>query len=371
MYVIENARKMKIIFKVLLTILPIFPLSCGVGTGPDPQRGSGKGNVAIFFTDNISFYKQVVSTITGVHLVNSGTGDVCKVMTDPLTLDIANLTNLAHYAGLAECHDGRYNRVDIEFRKEVVLMDNLDATSACSFLSYIDANGTVKPLACDQNTGICSLSIRGGLRDGSVTVQEDRYNDLGIDFDLKQFIVEDFGNPATCSVTMTASVVSAVDMNSSGRAQEVTGPIGDIALGAHTFTLLAGGVSLTVDYAAIVPALQRNIDDLLLKAQSDGLSVIVQTGGIDIETGVIEANRIYVKTAGTVSGVQALPEWSFVIAYEPAKTIAGSYKPPAVVEGAFVDGAWVNVRFDGYDTANAKFLAASVEVLPAGTVIND
>jgi hypothetical protein len=358
-------------FIISLLIASLLLLSCGVGAGPDPQPGSGKGKVSLFITDNISFYKQVVSTITGVRLVNSGTGGVCEVMVDPLTLDIANLTNLAHYASLAECPDGRYNRIDIDVRKGAFLMDQLDATSACSFTSYIDEVGNLKPLTCDQGTDICSFSIRGGSRDGSVTVQEDRYNDLGIDFDLKEFRVDDFGDPADCSVTLVAAVVSAADMNSSGRSHEVTGTVRDLASGARTFTLLAGGLSLTVDYSGINPALQNNIDDLLLAAQSDGYPVIVQTGGIAIETGAIAANRIFMKAPGTVSGVQDQPQWLFTLVSQPDKPIAGSYKPPAVVEGTFVDGAWVNVRFDGYDAAAEKYLAASVEVLPAGMIIDD
>ena len=45
-------------------------------------------------------------------------------------------------------------------------------------------------------------------------VQEDQYNDLGIDFDLKQFTVTDFGNTSACSATMSVRTVSAADMNS-------------------------------------------------------------------------------------------------------------------------------------------------------------
>jgi len=226
------------------------------------------------------------------------------------------------------------------------------------------------PLVCNPDSGICTLSIRGGARDGSVTVQEDQYNDLGIDFDLKQFKVADFGSPA-CSVTMTAVAMSAVDMNNSGRSHEVTGSIQDLTAASGIFTLLSGGVSLTIDYSGINPALQKNIDTLLSTAQTDSLPVIVQTGHIAVETGTILANRIFVKAAGTVSDIEDQPQWSFVLTHQPAKTIAGSHKPPAVVEGVFVDGAWVNVRFDGYDDLNAEFLAASVEVLPAGTVIDD
>lgn len=356
-----------------IAVLSLFlvALSCGGGTGPDPQPGSGKGTVALFITDNISFYKQVVMTITGIGLVNSGTGDVCEVLSDPVTLDIANLTNLAHYVNLTECPDGRYNKVNIDFQKNTHLMDQLDAASACTFTSYLNEAGEAKALDCGQDSGICTLSINGGIRGVPITVQEDRYNDLGIDFNLKEFTALNFGDPASCSVTMKAATVSAFDMNSSGRAHEVTGSIQGLAASAHTFTLLAGGVSLTVEYSAINPALQKNIDGLLQASQSEGFPVIVQTGEIALETGAISANRIFMKVAGTVSSVEGAPEWEFAITDPLAKAIGGSYKPPAVIAGTLVNGTWVNARFDGYDTSEDEFLAASIEVLPAGTIIDD
>ena len=362
---------------VVITAL-LLALSCGGGGGTDPQPGTGNGKVALFITDNISFYKQVVATITGIRLVNSGTGGICEVLGTPVTLDIANLTNMAQYVNLAQCPAGHYNRIDIEFRRSVHLMDQRDATSACAFTSFIHESGERRSLACNPDTGICTLGIRGGDRDGSVLVQEDRYNDLGIDFDLKKFTVADFGNPSACSVTMTVYPVSATDMNSSGRAHSVTGGITDLDVAADTFVLSAGTTTLTVDYSGILPSLQPNIDKLLVAAQADGLSVNVLTGDVDLATRSISANRIFVKAAGTVSGVKGQPQQlSFVLTYQPAhqpeKTIAGSLKPQTDDQGSFVDGAWVNVKFDGYDDDDKKaaYLAAAIEVLPAGTVIDD
>jgi len=368
---LNNNKKHSQVRSCIVLLLFLFVLSCGSGKGPNPQPGSGNGKVALFITDNISFYKQVVATITGIRLVNSGTGVVCEVLGKPVTLDISNLTNMAQYVNLAQCPAGKYNRVDIDIRQSVHLMDQLDATSECAFTSFIHESGERRSLACDRDTGICTLSIRGGLRDGSVIVQEDRYNDLGIDFDLKNFTVADFGDPTACSVTMTVLTASAADMNSSGRAHSVTGFISDIDVTAETFVLSAGTTSLAVEYSGINPALQKNIGTLLQKAQADELMVNVLTGNIDLATRSISANRIFVKAAGTVSGVTDQPVWSFVLNYQTVKTIVGSHKPPAVVAGSFLDGAWVNVKFDGYDETTLEFLAASVEVMPVDMVIAD
>lgn len=344
-------------------------VSCEVAD-PDPQPGSGKGKVALFITDNLAYYKQVVATITGVRMVNSGTGEVCEVLTAPVTYDISNLSDLAQYTGLADCPAGRYNRVDVDVRRDVLLMDEQDAASPCTFTEFLDENGGVRPLACDETTGICTLSVRGGRRVVYAEVQEDRYNDLGIDFDLKQFTVAGFGNPG-CSVVMGVSMKSAVEMNDSGRAHSVTGVMTGLDTTADTFTMVSSGVSLTVDYSGILPSLQPNIDDLLVFARAEGLAVNVLMGGIEIETGSIAANRIYVKAAGTVAKVVGAPKWSFDLEYKPAGVLLAGFDPPADVQGSLSNGVWVNVKFGGYDIAQNTFFAASVEVLPQGLLLED
>lgn len=346
--------------------------SCGMGgSGPSSPPVSGSGKVAVFITDNISFYKQVVTNITGVRIVNSGTGEVCTVMDSPVTFDISNLTNMAQYADLTECPEGGYNRIDIDIKKDVHVMDPLGTASACAFTSFIDESGRVQALACNSSTGICTLSVRGGTRNAAFLVQEDRYNDLGIDFDLKKFTITGFGSPSeACSVTMAVSLMRAADMNESGRAHGVTGGIAGLDTAANTFTLISSGASLTVNYSGILPSLQPNMDRLLLFAETEGLSVSALTGGIDIGTGSMAANRIFVNAAGTVSNVNGAPVWSFELGGgPPAKVTKVSFKPPADIQGALVDGAWVNVKFVGYDPVADEYHAASVEVLPAGTII--
>jgi len=358
-------------FKIGLIVAALLQmLSCGVGDNPSPEAGSGRGSVALFITDNLSVYKQVVSSITGVRLINSGTGSICTVLDNPVTLDISNLAGLAQYTNLAECPQGSYNRIDVDFRQAVHLMDQLGAASDCAYTSYSNKRSEQLPLACDPSTGICTLSINNAARSVPFLVQEGRYNDLGIDFDLKQFIATDFGNPA-CVVNMKAVVVSATDMNSNGRSHGVTGSMQGLDMANGVFTMLASGVTLTVDYSGVNSTLQPNLDTLLQMAWNSGLAVNVLTGGIDLKTGTIAANRVFVKASGTVSGVMDQPQWTFDLVSGVTGTIAGSHRTPADVQGAFVNNAWVNVKFDGYDDKKAQYLAASIEVLPAGTVLDD
>jgi hypothetical protein len=344
--------------------------ACG-GSDPAPQPGSGTGNVALFFTDNISFYQQVVTTVTSVRIVNTAADRDCMLLDAPVTLDIANLTDTAQYVDMAACPDGNYNRIDISFRKAVHLMDQLGVPSACMFTSFVDGTGGTQPLSCNPVTGVCTVSIRGGERNVPVTVTEDRQNTLGVDFNLKAFTVTDFGDPAACAVTMSSAVVMPTDFNASGRAHSVTGGISDLDDAGKTFLLTVRGVPLTVDYSAANPALQPNVDRLLLFAQASGLPVNVLTGGIDLEAGSIAANRLFVKAAGTVSDLEGAPDWKFRLGLAPGADIDVSFKPPADVQGTMADGVWVNVKFDGYSTAQDTCLAATIEVLPADMIMED
>ncbi len=360
---------------VILSVLLILScsgflfLSCGKAEkGADP--GEGTGNVALFITDNISFYKQVIATVSGVRLVNSGTGTVCDLLTAPVTLDISNLTDMAQFVSIAECPAGEYNRIDIQFQRDVQLMDQLDNPSACRFASYLDQGGRQQALTCDPDTNICILSIRGAVRQGAVQVLGGRYNDLGIDFDLKQFTVAGFGDPPACSVTMNVYAIDAASLNNSGRAYGVTGSISNVDIVAKTFLLRRGDRAFTVDYSKVLPALQPNLDTLLQKTASEGLLVKVLTRSVDLAGNSILAYRLSANVEGTVSSLLGHPDWTFTLDYQSGKTMPVSYMPPAVIAGALTDGAWVALKLDGYNNT-AEYVAADVEVLPPGMVIED
>ena len=362
-------------FLVVIAVATLLS-SCG-GTVKDPQPGSGQGKVALFITDNISMFKQVVGTVTGVRLLRSGVEAMtCDVLSAPLTLDIANLTDIAQYLDLKECKAGRYNYIEISIKRDVHLMDQLNNTSACTLTRIQNMNGSTDRLDCDPDTGICTVGIQGGVRGDWVTVQEDRYNDLGIDFNLKEFTVDDFGEH-DCSVTMVAATISASDFNESGRAHSVTAPIDGLDTTARTFTLLANGASLTVQYSTVkTPQRLSEIDALLQKAQAEGLKVNVRTAAIDLKSASMNATEIYLKLAGTVSGLSGNKR-SFALTYGPSHSVLVSVDPSHInpardIQGVLANGVWTDVRFGGYSSSNGgTYEAYGVEVLPDGTVLDD
>ncbi len=368
---------------LFLLIIPVF-LSCGGNDEEEPAGPASPGTVAVFITDNISFYKQVIATVNSVSLVNSGTMTSCTVLRIPVTLDLSNLTNIAQFVDAADCPSGLYNSIDIVFQRDIQLMDQNENTSACRFTSYLDDNNQQKPLTCDPS-GECRMSIRGAVRQGAVQVLPGRTSDLGIDFDLKQFTVTGFGDSA-CAVAMKVYSVDAASLNNSGRAHGVTGSISDLDTSAKTFRLSRAGRSFSVDYSTPIPALPPsiNIDFLLQTAVDNGLKVKVMGSSINLATNTITASQVFVKVEGTVSDLIGLPAppvppappqppvptvWTFTLTYQTDKTMPVNYMPPAVFDGTPAAGAWVAVSLDGY--RSGEYLVSRAEVLPAGMIIED
>ena len=351
---------------IFLLIIPVL-LSCGGSGEEEYPAGStsstGPGTVAVFITDNISFYKQVIATVNSVSLVNSGTMTVCTILKTPATLDLSNLTNVAQFVDAADCPSGLYNSIDIGFQRDIQLMDQNEETSACRFTSYLGENHQQVTLSCDSN-GVCRMSIRGAVRQGAVQVLPGRTSNLGIDFDLKQFTVTGFGDSA-CSVAMKVYSVDAASLNNSGRAHGVTGNIANLNVSAKTFSLSRAGRSFIVDYSAIIPALQPGIDTLLQTAVANGLKVKVLGSSINLSANTIAASRIFVKVEGSVSDLLKQPKWTFSL-----MAMQMSYRPPAVIDGELKNGAWVAVTLDGYDPLPG-YQVSRAEVLPSGMIIED
>jgi hypothetical protein len=346
---------------VVAVLLSVFLfLSCG-GGGGIPVAASGK--VALYVTDDISDYKQVIATINNIQLVNTGSGASCDVFTGPLTVDITNLANVLQLISVAVCPSVPYNRIHVEFAQSVSLMDLAGSTSPCTFISYLNEHNVPNKLQCDSNTGICSLNISG-----AVNVLAMQYNKLAMDFNLKDFDVNDFG-ASTCSVTMKVSPLHAGDMKRLGHPESISGTISGLDITAMTFRLKRGNLSFTVDYSGITDALQPGLDVLLQRAQDDQLRVKVRTTSIDFTNGKIVASAISAKVEGTIATASLnTTDQTFTVNYGSSSTIMVDYQG-AVVEGALAEGAWVDVKLYGFNGSN--FLANKVEVEDNGTAAED
>jgi len=330
---------------VLVVSLSLFN-ACGGGGG----GSSSTGSVALDATDSMSDYKQVIATINKVTVMNTGSGAACDVLTIPTTIDIANLSNVLQLLNVADCPAVPYNRLHMEFEKSVELMNYEGKKSPCSFTSYKDEANHVNRLQCSGET--CTLDING-----AVNVLVSQHSKVALDFRLKDFDVASFGTgTGSCSVTMKVSPLHGHEFEHLYRHEGLTGLVSDLTTSTDTFTLSRGRLSATVVYSGITTTRQPGLDDLLLRAQQDGLRTRVTTSSIDYASKTIEASGIFVKTEGLVSN---LTTSTFTLTYKKDKTMTVDYGA-AVVKGAIANDDWAEVSLYGYDGAN--FLAARVAV---------
>lgn len=367
---------MKKIFWIIFSFLLTFGLiyACGGGGG---GGNAANGTVSLFATDDISDYRQVTATITKVQLVHTGTGLTCDVLKDPQIIDIANLAGVLHMLDVSQCSSGPYNRIHIEFDKTVELMDKYNTPATCSFTSYKDDDfkpgHQPKQLQCDPNSGICTLDING-----AVNVLANQYTNLALDFNLKEFDVEYFGQQ-NCTVTMKVSPLHASDIDDlkahQGYKEGVTGYVSDLNTGVKTFTLKTKkGITFIVDYsqASYSNNPQPGIDDLLDFAAKNMLKVRVMSDNIDFVNSAIMAATIYVKVEGMVKNLSGN---SFTLG-NTAKGISISIDYSDAAAHAHVDGTlqndtWVEVKLFGYDSVTIKYLAHEVEVEESSSMGTD
>lgn len=333
-------------------------LSCGTTNRsvPSAPPAGDAGTVAVYLTDSMGDYQQVIATVNRVMVLNSGSGASCTIMSEPVTVDLAGLAGVLQFVNAADCPAGEYNRLRIEFARSVQLLNGAGMPSACSFASYRDDAGS-KPdvLQCDPATDNCTLDING-----AVNVLVRRATAIGLDFDLKKFDVEHFGDPASCAVTMKVSPLHASWLGQCALPRAVTGRVSGLDTGVRTFLLTKGNNTFTVDYSGIPETDLPGIDVLLQRAQDHGLPAKVMCPSIDFPSGGITATSIEVMTEGGVSGLVAA-ETTFTLTDRMNRQMVVFYGLPARVDGIIAEGAWVKVALYGYDGANDRFLAVRVE----------
>ncbi len=339
----------------IILSLSLLLFSCGNEHKTTPSSAQ-TGTVGFYVTDSIADYKQVIMGINKVSLVNSGTETICTVLTEPVTLDIPKLADVLQLVDVVNCGNGPYNRIHLEMQQEVTLMDKNGSNAACKLGSYLDNGGNVNRLQCDPATGTCTLDITGAVRRGSLEIFAGQANKVAVDFDLKNFLVTDFGE-ADCSVTMKVTPLHAADIIQSKRPETVSGIIADLDAEAMTFRLKKGGSKFIFSYAAIADA-HPGLGLLLRKAQDDVLKVWIQAPDLGSDSGV-KTTAVLVKVSGNISGLNEV-EKTFTLTYKGKRTITVSYGAADTLEGTLTEPARAEVKL--YDSANGVFPAASIKI---------
>lgn len=335
----------KSMFLLLFLGLIGFIYSCGGGGGGT----SPSGNVSFYVTDAMSDqYRQVAATLNSVSLVNSESGEQCVLLDNSTSVDIATLANEILLLGAPNCPAGNYDRIHAELSNSVVITNSAGVTQTCTFVSY-NQNSNNPPDVLNCNGNNCTLDVNG-----AVNVFANQNNKLGLDFELKNFVVNDFPNP-DCTVTMKVSPLNASDMMGKmgqGYMESVEGRISLLNATDKTFTLSGEDRSFTVDYNGVS---QQGIDKLLPFAQDNNLEVRVLANSIDLGS-AITATGIYVMDEGMVSNLDA-SGMTFVL----GNGITVDYSS-ALVEGetALANGVQAEVSLMG--TNGTAYIANKVEV---------
>ncbi len=338
-----------VITGIVLLTAGVILFNCSGGN----SGGGPSGKVALYATDCMSDYKQVIATINEVSVLNTGSGATCVLLdsASTTTIDIANLSNVLQLLNVADCPAVPYNRLHIEFAETVDLMDSLDSSTTCSFVSYKDESHHVNTLQCMDGT--CSLDING-----AVNVLVNQHNEVALDFDLKDFDVDHHDN--SCSVTMKVSPIHGEGFKHLVHPKAITGLVSNLTTSTDTFTLTKHHLSLNVLYSDITSTRQPGLDDLLLRAQQDGLRTRVTASTFDYASKTIEASEILVKVEGLVSNLTTTNH-TFTLTYKKGKTLTVDFSK-AAVKGTLANDAWVEVKLYGFDGTSANFLAARIEV---------
>lgn len=358
-----NRMLFSVIAAVFIFMTLLFSCNGGGSSGVIPATGT----VSLYLTDDISLYSQVTATINRVELVHTGMGMTCNLLTEPVTVNIANLAGVMQLVNVTDCVPGPYNRFRIQFDKNVQLMSGATGTiSNCSFVSYKDENQGSQPniLHCDPGTNICSLDVNGAV---NVLALQD--NAQVLDFDLKNFEVSDLATPG-CAVTLKVSPMTPRHLQQLGYREAVTGLVSGLDIMNRTFDLTRGNMTFHVQYAGIADTDQPGLNTLLTRAQEDRLKTRVITVGIDLEDNTIAASAIAVKIEGTLSDL--VTDETFTVNYgqNGSRNITVDYSN-ADVAGIVVNGAWVDVKLFGHQPENDVFLANKVEVEMQGMMTED
>ncbi len=329
---------------ILFIILSVFTALTACGGGGGGTTGES-GTVALFVTDNLADFDQVTTTITGVEILHTGSGASCPVLSDAVALDISELSSEFLLLDVASCEAAQYNRIRVEMSETVALGQD-DTEQECTFASYKDSGNKPNVLQC--NDGTCSMDING-----MVNVAANQGSTLVLDFDLKEFEVENFGEEG-CTVTMKVEPLNANDIDDKkkrGIRESIKGFISDLDTTAQSFALTREEDIFTVFYSGVT---QEGIDSLLVLAQDNALETKVRCSSFNLESNECTASEIYVEVKGTVSDLTAS---TFTLTFNPE--ISVDYTG-AKLDGVLADGAKAEVKLSEFDGAN--YLSYEVEV---------
>ncbi len=334
---------------------------CGGGGGSSPapaasiggqSAGSSvsKASVGLFVTDAPSGYSQVSAIINSVTLLNSANGQTCTVISSPVNMDLANLSDVMELVRTSDCPAGSFDTVRVVFSNAVGLTDSSGTSNTCAFTSFSPGQPASDTLSCSGNNCIMNLYSQ-------VNAVAGQNNRLGLDFDLSNFTVTGFGSGA-CSMTMRVNPLDGPQIDAKGYPMGIMGAIANAS--GNGLTLNTGTRSFFINGAAIG---QPDFLGSMQMAWTKGIPAFANCMNFDFNAGYCQANQVMAVATGLVSNVDS-SNHTFMLTLDDGTQLNVGFSN-AYLKGLPADGQVAVVRLLDMNTSGALSDAYQVDNIPS------
>ncbi len=330
----------------------------GGGSSPVSSTGSStagssvsQASVGLFMTDAPSGYPQVSAIINSVTLLNSASGQSCAVISNPVTMDLANLSGVMELVRTSDCPSGSYDTVRVVFSNAVGLTDASGASGACAFTSFSPGQPASDTISCSGGNCVMNLNSQ-------VSTVAGQNNRMGLDFDLANFNVTGFGSGA-CSMTMRVDPLDGPQIDAKGYPIGIMGAIANATGGG--ITLNTGTRSFFINGAA---AGQPDFLGTMQIAQAKGIPAFADCSNFDFNAGACQASQIMAIATGVVSNVDSSYN-TFMLTLNDGTQLNVGFTN-AGLKGMPADGHVSVVRLLSINSSGAPSNAQQVDDIPDG-----
>ncbi len=340
---------------------------CGGGGGGGAPAASTPGTsvsqsapVGLFMTDDASGFRQVSAVINSVTLLNTSSGDSCTVLSGPVNIDLANLSNVMELVKTSTCPAGSFDKVRIVFSNSVGLTNSSGVSGPCSFTAFSPGQPSPDTMSCSGNN--CTMDLNT-----PVNIVAGQNNRAGLDFDLKNFNVTGFGGGA-CSMTMRVNPLNAQEMDQKGYPAGISGMITSAT--DNTVTMNTGTRSFVIN----TPVMGQSNSQGLMGLAAKNVPAMANCTGFDFDSGTCQSGQVMAVATGTVSGLNPGNN-TFMLTLADGTPITVNYSSPGV-KGTLANGQPAVVKLFNISASSGQFGASASQVSshagmgPMGTPAN-
>jgi hypothetical protein len=254
----------------------------------------------------------------------------------------------------ANCPAASYNRILIAFGRDFAVEDKEGKESSCTLTSFRGMGNQPNVLQCGGS--VCTMEING-----AVNVLMKQKNSLSLNFNIKEFDVQGFGTSDACTVTLKTTPICSSQTTTgepTNLPEGITGLVSHVSPSARSFDLTMGHKTYTVLYSEITSSAQPGLENVLQRAQDDGLRLTVLASNLRPAGGVITASSLFMNIGGVVSDLNT-EQGTCTLTYKHGRTIDILYQDAATL-GSLKNGDTIMLTITGYD--GDRFIASDLPI---------